>query len=354
MADQNTSTTNNDNLLLSYLERRLVRTLHEKVWFYQIAEKYPLPLKSGTGITFNGWRKIAAASVTLGEASANSAVTLSSRRVTATVASYGRAIKFTDLLELTSIAGPQEGAMRELEQSAALTVDNIVQLAVFKNVLAQVGQNGSTKTGILSSLMSATASSLCANTGTNSNSRQFGFPAVFGTSAARLSAVAATAPSISARLGPIGFRKASFRLRRLAVDPMADGSYVAVAHPNAIATMMGNSDWKQWHLNYAGGPSESMYKNEWGKVHNVRVLESPNCPRYAVTAHSVNLTPIFGAGALAVTELNGGVEMIISRPGPQSTNDPFKLNTYVSYKVRGVAAALNPSCGAILFTHEIL
>lgn len=355
MADQNTSIVNNDNLLMSYFERRLIKTLHEQVWFYQLADKYPLPLKSGQQITFNGWRKIAAASSTLAEASANSAVALSSRKVNATIASYGRTVKFTDLLELTSIAGPLEGAMRELEQSAALTVDNIVQLAVFKNVLAQVGQNADAKTKILSVFMSSPASAFCANTGTmNASNKQFGFPAVFGTSATRLSAVSKTAPSISARLGPIAIRKAVTRLRKFSVPPMADGSYVGVATPQALATLQGNPDWKQWHLNYSGGPSESMFKHEWGKVHNVRLLESPNAPRYAVAAHSVNITAILGQGAVAMTELGGGVEMIVKRPGPQSTNDPFNLNTYVSYKVRGVAAVLNPSAACVLFTHELV
>ena len=352
MADQNTSTPNNGNLLLSYFERRVVKTLPERVGMYQLAEKYPLPQGSGTQITFNGWSKITAASVTLGEASANSTVSLSSRKINATIASYGRAVKITELLELTSIIGPVEGAIRELEQSAALTVDNIVQLAAFKNVLGQVGLGGGS--GILSALMSSTASSLCANTGTTSNSRQFGLPAVFGTSAARLSAVSSTAPSISARLGPIGIRKAVSRLRKFAVEPMANGKYVGVAHPYALATLMGNSDWKQWHVNFSGGPSESMYKHSWGTVHNVELLESPNIPRYARPAHSVNITPIVGQGCLAVTELDGGVKMFVKRPGPQSTNDPFNLNSIVSYKVRGVAAVLNPSAGTLLFTHERL
>lgn len=350
MADQNTSIVNNDNLLLSYFERRMIKTLHERVYFYQLAEKYPLPQGSGTQITFNGWRKIPAASVTLGEASANSAVSLSSRKVNATIASYGRAVKVTELLELTSIIGPVEGAIRELEQSAALTVDNIIQLAVFKNVLGQTG--GAAGSGILSALMSSTASSLCANTGTTGNSRQFGLPAVFGTSAARLSAVSATAPSISARLGPIGIRKAATRLRKFSVDPMANGKFVGVASPQALATMMGNSDWKQWHVNFSGGPSESMYKHSWGTVHGVELLESPNVPRYARAAHSVNITAIVGQGCLAVTELDGGVKMFVKRPGPQSTNDPFNLNSIVSYKVRGVAAVLNPSAGCLLFSHE--
>ena len=354
MADQNTSIVTGDNLLMVYFQRRAIKTLHEKVAFYQIATKFPLPQGSGNQMTFNGWRKISAASSTLAEASSNSSVNLSSRRVNVTILSYGRSVKITDLLELTSVLPPIEGAMRELEQSAALTLDNAIQRAVFKNVLAQVGQNADTKAKILSAYMSVTASGFCADTGTTANSNQFGFPAVFGTSASRLSAVGSTAPSISARLGPIGIRKAVVRLRRLAVEPFADGKYVGIVHPNALGTMYSNSDWKQWQINYSGGPQATMYKNEAGLVHNVRLIESPNAPRYAVAAHSVNLNFICGPDAVGVTELGGGIEMIIKRPGPQTTSEPFNLNSYVAYKLRVVAAALNPSCGAILFTHERL
>src|SRR3990167_10649252 len=109
MADQNTSIVNNDNLLMVYFQRKAIKTLHENVAFYQIAEKYPLPQGSGQQMTFNGWRKISAASVTLGEASANSAVSLSSRKVNVSIASSGRTVKITDLLELTSILPPVEG-----------------------------------------------------------------------------------------------------------------------------------------------------------------------------------------------------------------------------------------------------
>lgn len=352
MADQDTSTTTNNNLLMVYFQRRLIKTLHENVAFYQLCEKYPLPLGSGSQMTFNGWQKIPAASSTLAEASSNSAVNLSSRKVNVSIASYGRAVKLTELLELTSILPPVEGAMRELEHSARLTLDNVIQLAVFKNVLSQVGQNASTKTGILSAYMTAKASSFCANTGTSGSSNQFGFPVVFAASVTSLSAVSATAPTISARLGPIGIRRAVVRLRRLAVEPFADGRYVGIAHPNAMATMFSNSDWKQWQLNYAGGPQQTMYKNEAALVHNVRLIDSPNCPRFAVTAHSCNLTFIAGDGALGVTELNGGIEMIIKRPGPQTTSEPFNLNSFVAYKLRAVAAVLNPSCGVILISEE--
>ena len=62
---------------------------------------------------------------------------------------------------------------------------------------------------------------------------------------------------------------------------------------------------------------------------------------------------ISGEGALGVTELGGGIQMIIKRGDhPGAVSEPFNLNSYVSYKLRAGAAALNPSCGVILMSHE--
>lgn len=363
MADQNTSIVNNDNLLMSYFERRALKTLEDKVWYYQVAkasgEIRPIPKGSGQQITFNAFRRIAAASSFLAEASGNAAVSMSSRKVNVTVVSLGRVIKLTDLLEETSVLDVNEGALRRIEDSAALTIDNTLQYAAFKGSgtvgRLQVGQLADTKTKLLSALMSARASSFCANTGDAESGRlQWGLPVVFGTSCVRLSAVSKTAPSISARLGPIAVRKAVTRLKRLNVEPMGDGCYLGIAHPNAIATMLGNSDFKQWNLNWSGGPQSTMYKHEVAKVHQTRFLESSNQPRYAVTAHSVNVTTIFGMGCLAAVELGGSVKYIITRPGTQSTNDPFWLNSNVAFKVRMIGAILDPSAGVHVLTHELI
>lgn len=365
MADANTSTTTGDNLLMVLFSRKLIKALHEKCLFYQVADKFPLPANSGVQMTFNGWRKIAAASSTLAEASSNAAVNLSSRKVNVTIASYGRHAKITDLADLVSIIGPVEGAMVELEASARLTLDNVIQLAVFKNVLAQVGQNADVKTKLLSTTwQTMTPSSWCANTGTTTNSRQMGFPVVFGASVTRLSAAAmraSVAKSISAKPGPIGVRKAVTRLKRLAVDPMPNGAYAGIAHPNWIAGLFSNSDYKAYVINYAEGPKESFFKaTPSHRIHGVEIAESPNVPRYATSAMSV--TPLFicGQGALGVVELGGGglgqgaAEMIIKRPGPSTTSEPYNLNMTVAYKLRSVAAVLNPSCGVILINQEAL
>lgn len=336
--------------------RKLIKTLHEKVAFYQLAEKFPLPPGSGTQMTFNGWRKIGAASSTLAEASSNAAVNLSSRKVNVSVASYGRHAKITDLAELVSIISPVEGAMRELSFSAELTLDNVIQQAVFKNVQAQVGQNVDVKAKLLSAWLAAQASSFCVNTGATgtmtggsaiARTNYWGFPVIIPTSATRLSATNST--NLSSMPGPIALRKAVTRLKRLAVDPMPNGAYVGVAHPNWIAGLFANNDYRTLVINYNEGPKESFFKSTPShRLLGVELVESPNVPRYASSA--LSCTPLFicGQGALGVVELGGGTEMIIKRPGAQTVSEPYNLNMTVSYKLRTVAAVLNPSCGVIV------
>ena len=362
VGDLGTSTSSNDNLLSSYFERRVIRTLRDQVFYYQAVQKsgmvFQIPQGEGVQVTWSAWRRLAAASSFLAEASGNAAAVLSSRKINVSINSMGRVVKLTDLLEFTSVLNVNEGAMKAIEDSAALTVDNAIQYAVFKGSGAagrlQVGQLADTKTKILSALMSARASSFCANTGNAEAGRlQWGLPVVFGASVVRLSAVSATAPSISARLGPIGIRKAVKRLKTLNAKPLADGRYLGIAHPNALATMMGNSDWKDWQKNYSGGPQSTMYKHQVGEVHQVALVESNNQPQYRVAAHSCAITTILGEGCLGGAELDGAVKFIISRPGPTTTSDPFRLASFVAFKVRMAGAVLDPSAGCVLITHDL-
>ena len=120
---------------------------------------FQIPQGEGQQITWNGFRRLAAASSFLSEASGNSAASLSSRKVNVTVNSLGRTVKLTDLLEFTSVLNVNEQAMQRIEDSAALTVDNALQYAVFKgsgtDARIQVGTLADTKTKLMSALMSA-------------------------------------------------------------------------------------------------------------------------------------------------------------------------------------------------------
>jgi N4-gp56 family major capsid protein len=350
MADAQTSTVVPANMLSVYFQRRLLKVLDEQVWLYQLAEKYPLPESNGVQMTFSAWRRIAAPSSTLAEQSANAATVLSARKVNVTINSYGRNVKISDLFEKTSISPVAQGAVERLMQSAALAQDNVVQLAIFQNDLDRVGKDSNAKTKALSAWKTSTASSFCANTGTNTNTKQFGLPVIFSSSATRISAF--TTWSVSSGFGPIALRKATDRLRSFDAPPFADGSYVAVVHPKTMTSLMANSDAQKYYINYEAGPKESMFKGEIkSPIMGVRLIQSTNIPRYATSALSASITPVLSPECVAVTEL-GGLEMIVKRSGEQDTSNPYNLFGTVAYKFRAVAAVVNPSAGCILINIE--
>jgi len=345
MADTNTTTTTLNNLLLAWFSRKIIATLVPKTPLIEFAQRDELPLRTGITATFNGWNRITAASSTLTEGTANSLIALSSRKVTGTIAGYGRGVKLTDLTTMTTIFDAVNGAMERLADSAAETVEVMCQMGIFK---ADIALNRATS--ILSVYMSSPASAFCAVTGTkNTSNKQFQFPAVFGFSGTKLSGINASAPSTSAQLSVFSVRKTVTKLRGVFAKPFADGYFVGYAHPNALHSLMKDPTWKDW--NQYQNSKETMYKGEVGMaVNGVRFVQSALCPRYAATAHSVNLTFIFGQQAFGFTSLDGNVKMIVAR-GPDK-NDPFDQFTDVTYKIYGVALALNPSAGRILFTAE--
>ena len=347
MADTNTTTTSLNNLLLSWFSRKIIATLVPKTPLIEFAQRDELPLRTGTTATFNGWNRITGASSTLSEGTANSLIALSSRKVSGTIAGYGRGVKLTDLTTMTTIFDAVNGAMERLADSAAETVERMCQMGIYK---ADINKNQVSTTNF-SSYMSSVASAFAAVTGTHNGDIQFQFPAVFGASVTRLSAVSATAPTFSAMLSTYSIRKTVTVLRSRFAKPFADGYFVGYAHPNALHTLMKDTNWKDW--NQYQNSKETMYKGEVGMaVNGVRFVQSALAPRYAVAAHSVNSVFIFGQQAYGFTSLDGNVKMIVAR-GPDK-NDPFDQFVDVTYKIYGVAVALNPSAGRLLFVHEKL
>ena len=372
MATVNSNTASNDNLLMAYFEKRGLAVLESECLFYKIAQKKPLPKGSGNTMTFNSWVSIAGASSTLSEysASANAVTPLSSRKVVATLASYGRGVLFTDLLELQSILPVHAGALARLEHSAKLTADAIAQIACIKDKIIHTNNSTRCLSGLLSAWLSSKASAFCVNTGggaaqNDESANSFGFPVVFGMSCGKLSAThaasAATA-SLSGMLGPVALNKAVTRLKRLSVKPWANGTYFAIAHPYAVGTMLRNPDFKGWVTNDYNLVKETLYKNAIGVCNGVTIMESPNIPRYEGSladniAPNLNLTLIVGRAEdgespIAMTELDGGLKFMYHPP--DKTADNFELYSTLTYKIRAAAAVLNPSCGVILITNDLM
>lgn len=348
MADSNSTTVTNNNLMQTWFSQKMLVRLEPQVKLAEFAQRDELPLRTGTTATWNGWRTLGAASTTLAEGVANSLVALSSRRVTATIAGYGRGHKLTDLLQMTAIFDAVNGAMDVLSDSAAKTVERICQTGIYKSSYA----NNLSTTLILSTLMSSLASGMSlVTTPVNGNSNAlFQFPAVFAPSTGRLSASLKTAPSLSSQVSVNALRRVLQKLRVQNARPMSDGLFVGYTHPNALHALRRDPTWINW--NQYQNAKETMYRGETGQVEGIRFVTSTEAPRYAVAAHSVNMIFIFGQQAYGLTTLNGQVEMLIAR-GPDK-GDPFNQFTDVAFKVYGAGACLNPSAGRILFAHELI
>lgn len=347
MGDTASTTSTLDNLLKNYHVPTALLTVYNETPLYPLFKKYPQPKGQGKITYWNAWTRMAGASVSISEGGTPSVPSLSSRRVSATIAQYGRGYKITDLAEFMSLLDTREGAMKQLRNSAKETQEYICHMGIFKS---DVYVTQHSVTTLLSGYMSSVASAFCSINGTHNAGYQFEFPAVFSTSCTRLSAVLYTAPSQSAQLSIYGVRKAVLQLEKKNIGTYADGYYVGYTHPNAIYSLRKDQNWNEW--NKYTNSKETLYAGEVGKIYRVRFITSSLCPRYAVTAHSVVPCFIFGEEAVGVTEALGGLEMN-STSGADSGN-PFATFQYVTYKLTGAAACLNPSAGVILWCHEFL
>jgi N4-gp56 family major capsid protein len=289
MTDTTTST--GDNLLSHYFIPKSLLVLYAETPLYEFAVKAPQPKGEGNITYWNGWIALAGASSALAESGANTAVALSARRVSATIAQYGRGVKVTDVAEWTYSLNAREGAMETLNQSAKQTLERVCQMGIYKS---DINKN-QVATSNLSSYMSSVVSAFCSTNGTHNGDIQFQFPGVFGTSCTRLSAVLKTAPTTSAQLSVYSIRKAVRKLRVQNARPFGDGYFVGYAHPYALHNLSKDPTWANWNV-YQNSQT-TMYKGEVGKTVGVRWISSTLAPKYRVAAHSVNMVFIFGQQA---------------------------------------------------------
>jgi N4-gp56 family major capsid protein len=342
MATNNTTATL-DNLLSTYFVRRALPRLLPRAVLYGFADKTPLPKGEGKTVVWNAWTNFNPVSVSLTEGANPVMSGVSSRKVTATIAQYGRGVQSSDLIEYTSSLDVINGIVDNLADSAGLSLDKVVQTCVFKSTLV-----ANTDARFLSACLSATTSAFRSGSGV----LQFGFPVVFGTTAARLSAVSKTAPSVSARMSMYSIKKVVKDLRSKNAMEFADGYFKMVATTDAIADLRTDPDYKAWFQYNTSKPATDGQIVD--PIEGCRVYASNNLPKHRATGHNIDASFIFGQGAYGVVDIGGGgkgFEIIIKRPGPGDTSNPANMFGTITYKFAMACAVLNLSAGRILFTH---
>lgn len=272
----NTTTTSLNNFYQSYMVSKAMVTLYAETPLYDQAEKAPLPAGNGKQVIWNAWRPLSNPSGTLSEGTAGVAEQASGRRVTATVQQVGKAVTATDLTEYISTLSVREGVNKLLSESAKITLEYTCQMGIFKNTF----RGGYTASAVLSAIMSAAASSFCANTGTSSlTNRQFQFPVVFANSGITLSLVSKTAPTASAIFSLYAIRKATRKLRVMNAKPFANGRFRGYTHPNCIHMLKADKRYQEYAVRDG---AQTIFMNGYAtSTDGVDWSTSTHCPRYA-------------------------------------------------------------------------
>lgn len=292
---------------------------------------------------------------------------LSTAYVEETLIQKGKFIKVSDKLQGVALFNVIDQGTKKLNQSAAWTVDTLIKNA------AIYGAGGTTTTNAFLS------TSFYARNG------QFPFyifsgaepvdpvwnsytgapNTYFSTFATISAALAAINSNLAINVGKL--QAAKLALKRRDVLPHPDGYFHAVMHPTNIHLIKRDPEFREWMRNqYA---KEAFEAGLVGEVDGIKIYDST---RAFVTGSclfsaaqptlSTYVTTITGSESMVCVDFANrsigsgtrqalqGVEILINRPGEQSTDNPYRNFMTVAYKIFTCAKVLNSDCGINLIT----
>lgn len=141
-------------------------------------------------------------------------------------------------------------------------------------------------------------------------------------------------------------RKAVRNLDRNNARRLNDGYYVAVAHPDSIFDLMGDTSTGGWidANKYTESNAGKLLKGEVGKLYGVRFLQTTNGYTNAVSSitgtGTVLHTSFFGTDAFGVTELQN-LKTYVKGFGTGGTGDPTEKIATAGWKTTFGTQMLN-------------
>ena len=337
MSDIISNTTLLSEALSTYYDKVLLERLVPQLRFYQFADKKPLPKHGGTTVKWTRFTDLGAGAA-LTEGTKPDSIQLSASNVSATIEQLGKLVRTTDVLEETAICDVVKESVTLLADSAAKTLDDLIQTRTCKLYTAA---GNSCQVGM------ATGFDYFANMAGTWKLR------IGGSAAAnriQISAMQKQALAVSS------IRKVVTELRKRNVLPFSDGYYVGITHPAVADKLMADAKWATW--NQYTNP-QAMYKGEIGKVQGVRFVESANIDHHVSAVGSgsslgdIYPTLIFGQHAYGTVETGLGTIKTYTVPSTKGDKaDPLQQWSYIGYKITTAARILNESCGIIALTSE--
>jgi len=266
------------NLVAGGFDRFLEFQLRSEPIFRQLVDKHPQDVTNvGPTVTLSIFKEFANLATTpLGETTDVSAVAPPNPdRVTVTVNEYGNADIPTLRLKQLAFTPPDPAIARQLGKNMVDTLDKLVQ-NVLDGATNIVGLNGGTL---------------------KSNKTSFAVNSVTATDVLDSKTVRASVTRLRSRNAP---------------GKDGKGMYVAIAHPDAIHDILGDTGWLNPHQ-YVD--TANIYNAEAGTYAGARFVMSPRCTNTA-NSGSVDVYTTYLLGAQAIVEAEIAREHVVV--GPQT------------------------------------
>lgn len=303
---KSTSTTVGQAIKNRYYDKLFLRVAQSKLVHKQLGQiNRTIPQGEGgygTGVVYwTRWSNLALVSAGQGEGVPTTAQSMTATNVTGTVAQYDAAVSISDILAYTSFGDVMKSAMERLAYNAGLSIDTVV-----RNIISTAG-----------TLQSAT-----------------------GVAGAAWTSIPVTGTLLISEL-----RKAKRTLERNDAMQLADGSWVAVIHPDALYDLQGDTTTGGWidANKYTEPNSDKLLMGEAGKLYGIRFLETSNgYVRGAgvVSSSSIYVTSVFGTDAFGVTDLQN-LKTYVKDFSSGGTGDPTEKVATAGWKTAFGAAPLN-------------
>lgn len=289
--------------------KELIDILKQNLVLYKTAKIQKLSAGSNSKtMIFRGFSKLSLATTALSEGIVPVGQNLVMTNVSVTLAQYGDLTRVTDIAEFLYDRSLIKDAADVLGIQATETIDTTIVNVIGAGTTAVYGDGSVSTRGTVTSAMKMTTTLI--------------------TRAVR-------------------FLEAN-NVKKFAPMPIIGNAFAVLAHPNVVADIRLDTNFVQ-AVNYSSpNPSNTnrgdLFTGELGSWMGARIISSTIAPSYGTVGAAsayVYGTLVYGDGAYAVSEFEGGLSTFIHTGGVQDTSNPLEQFSTVGWKWMGAAVILD-------------
>jgi N4-gp56 family major capsid protein len=281
----------------AFYEKQFLLRAEKNFILEQLGVAGRIPKNEGKTVVWNRITNPSAKTTALTEGTDPTPTGLSATLVSASLSQYGNYEQVTDILELTAVDTLIKEVIDVLAYEAALTIDTVIGNDFITN-------------------SAGTAQYASGVTARNS-----------------------LVPTNIVQVADI--RKAKRQLARFSAKPHTLQRYVAVAHPDVIYDLEGDTNWVNAHTYTEKGITQ-VYNGEAGEIYGTRWIEYDNASVLTNSGSAgteVYVTFIMAKGFFGVSKLQN-LETYVDSPSPRSA---LRLYSDIGWKASFAVKNLNDS-----------